>query len=186
MAALLYAQTADAATIENDSVDFTDVYTNPYPGKSFAHGLTFTHWAGEDSWLSYLDWVNPGELIAMGGDLGRSIDREVGKEFIGLSVTIKKDDQPLTTYSFDKEGALLSVARWKEGRIESTISGEEFLSGLDDAEKYKQFIEELEQVVIKDKPPAPSKSQPRYIRSPDGMLLDTNTGRTMWGPGFKG
>ena len=150
IAAILTAKSADASAFNNDAVDVTDAYTNPHSGKSIAHALTFSHWFGEDSIASYFDYINPGELIAFGGDVGRAIDREREKEYLGLFVTIKKDGQPLSTYSFDKEGTLLSVGRWEGGRLTSVVGGEEFLRSLDNPEGYRTFIQELEQVVIKD------------------------------------
>lgn len=70
------------------SITVEDVYTNPYPGPSVANYLTMTQYVGEDSPLSYIDWINPGELVALGGDYGRHLSREWGKELLGHIITI--------------------------------------------------------------------------------------------------
>ncbi len=92
-----------------DDAEAHAIYEDKYPGKSIANYLTVTHYAGEDSWLSYLDWINPGELIALGGDIGRDWDRERTKELRGLVFNLKGRDGSIQTYEMDPEGVLLRV-----------------------------------------------------------------------------
>ncbi|MES0491491.1 MAG: hypothetical protein ABUK01_15965 [Leptospirales bacterium] len=72
-----------------------------------ANALTFTYWAGEDSWMSYLDWVNPLELVAVGGDFGRNLDRENTKILKLLVFNIMTKDGVKQTYEMNPEGELL-------------------------------------------------------------------------------
>jgi hypothetical protein len=85
------------------------IYEDKYPGESFANYLTVTHYSGEDSWLSYLDWVNPLELIAIGGDMGRNWDRERTKELKAIVLNRVAKDGSRQTYELDAEGRLARV-----------------------------------------------------------------------------
>ncbi|WP_437186746.1 hypothetical protein SH668x_000098 [Planctomicrobium sp. SH668] len=127
LATLLLSSGADAAIDSDFSVSVTETYTNPYPGPSIANACTFSYWCGEDSWLALADWVNPGELLAMGGDVGREISRQIEKELIGYVVTIRdKNGVPALSISFDADGTVLSIALWQDGEIIETYSEEEF------------------------------------------------------------
>ncbi|MBV6501892.1 MAG: hypothetical protein CJBNEKGG_04433 [Prosthecobacter sp.] len=105
-------------TGDQAGVELVEVYTNPYPGPSIANGLTATYWFGPDSVMSYLDWINPGELIAMGGDYGRELSREQEKELIGFSLTISECGKPAWTFGFDANGKLTSSAEWVDGKLQ--------------------------------------------------------------------
>ena len=145
------------------NVEINDVFTNPYPGESVAHALTVSYWAGEDSLISLLDWINPGELIAMGGDVGRDWDREREKQYLGTTMTITKDGSPLVSYVFGTAGDLLSVNYWKKNGdvsvVDSTIDAATFFTKLEDSGFYKKFIEELENVQIVPIEPELSRSE---------------------------
>jgi hypothetical protein len=93
----------------SEDADAMAIYEDKYPGKSFANYLTVTQYAGEDSWLSYLDWVNPLELVAIGGDLGRDWDRERTKELKALIFTRQGPNGTIQTYELDPEGQLVKV-----------------------------------------------------------------------------
>lgn len=92
-----------------DDVEAMAIYEDKYPGPSVAHNLTIRKHVAKDSWLRHLDWVNPGELIALGGDLGRMLDRERSKELKALVFTRKAPDGTTQTYELDPEGQLLRV-----------------------------------------------------------------------------
>lgn len=85
------------------------IYEDKYPGKTVARYLTVTHYVGEDSWLSYLDWINPGELVAIGGDLGRDWDRERTKELKALVFNRQLPDGSRQSYEVSPEGTLMRV-----------------------------------------------------------------------------
>jgi hypothetical protein len=102
----------DKYTIEVD-----EVYSNPLPGVSWLSGLTFTYWAGEDSVLSYCDWVNPGDLIATGAEIGREIDRYRFRELIGIILTISKNGSPFMAVTLDKDGNIVSVSEFRDGDV---------------------------------------------------------------------
>ena len=121
MIGLVGATTANELDAQGTGVEFSEVYTNPYPGPSKANMLTVSHWAGEDSVLSYLDWINPGELVAMAGDAGRYIDREIDKELVGFSVTVIQCNKPLYSFGFDTDGRLISSGEWREGVLEPAM-----------------------------------------------------------------
>jgi len=93
----------------SDDVEALAIYEDKYPGPSLANALTFTHWAGEDSWMSYLDWVNPLELVAIGGDFGRNLDRERTKILKLLVFNTITKDRVRQTYEMNPEGELLRV-----------------------------------------------------------------------------
>jgi hypothetical protein len=126
--ALATSENANGGEVEVDGdtygvSDVSAVYTDPYPGQSFAHGATFTYWAGEDSWLSYADWVNPCQWIAIGGDIGRSIDREKAKKLIGISITLTKNSVPDATVNLDPNGELVSIGYWNDdGEIGDVVT----------------------------------------------------------------
>lgn len=130
LAALFAAATSEDAsagdiTLDGDKYAISDVsavYSDPYPGDSVFHALTISYWAGEDSWLSSADWVNPCEWMAMGGDLGRAADRELWKELIGVSVTITKNGTPFATVNVDPEGELISVGFWNGGKLADVLT----------------------------------------------------------------
>src|SRR5215218_4676126 len=85
------------------------IYEDKYPGQSVANYLTVTKYVGEDSWLSYIDWINPLELVAIGGDIGRNWDRERTKELKGLVFTQAGRDGSVQTYEMDPDGILVRV-----------------------------------------------------------------------------
>jgi hypothetical protein len=93
----------------SEDADALAIYEDKYPGKSIANYLTITKYAGEDSWLSYLDWVNPLELIAIGGDIGRDWDRERTKELKSLLFTREGPNGTIQTYELNPEGELVKV-----------------------------------------------------------------------------
>jgi RHS repeat-associated protein len=132
MAAAIAASAGSAAQAAGDySLDITEVYSNPYPGDSIAHALTLSYWCGEDSWLSYGDWLNPFELVAISGDFGRAIDREMGKELIGHTITVRDEQgQPLKSFTFSPNGELMSVANWNGTEIGEVIKGLDYLNSL--------------------------------------------------------
>jgi hypothetical protein len=75
--------------------------------------------------------VNPFELVAIGGDIGRAIDRETSKELIGYTITVRDESgQPLKSFSLGTDGGLVSVADWKNGDISGVTSGEDYLNSL--------------------------------------------------------
>lgn len=92
--------------------------------------------------LRHLDWVNPGELIALGGDIGRALDREMSKELVGFAVTTfnKTEDgqTPNTTFTFDKAGELQTVSTWKDGKVAETISGEDYFKRAEEERKRRE------------------------------------------------
>lgn len=147
--AVLLGNEANAQTLNEKFIEINAIYSDPYPGQSIAHALTFTYWAGEDSYLSYLDWINPGELVALGGDLGRSIDREISKELIGITLTTKNNDEsPLRTYGFDLDGNLVSVSTWDNGEIVDRVDGEQFLDSLEsNSAEFEKIKGELERAL---------------------------------------
>jgi hypothetical protein len=111
-----------------DSTEAMAIYEDKYPGKSVANYLTVTHYVGEESWLSYLDWVNPLELIAIGGDIGRAIDRELSKELKAIVFTRVTPNGTKQSYELDPGGNLVRViAVSKEGK-EKRLSADEFYS----------------------------------------------------------
>jgi hypothetical protein len=82
--------------------------------------------------LSYVDWANPLELVAIGGDIGRASDREVFKELLGYTVTFSDNNgTPVRSFTFDPDRELLSVADWTEGETLDVIAGDDFLKQLD-------------------------------------------------------
>ena len=63
--------------------------------------------------MSYIDWVNPFELVALGGDVGRSINRELSKELIGYLVTIRDENgAPIMTVAIGPDGEPISESPW--------------------------------------------------------------------------
>ncbi len=124
---------ADAGMIGDYEVEATAVYTNPKPGRSIFNAWTVGYWCGEDSTAAWLDWINPLELAAMGADAGRWIDRQMQKEFIGVTLTLStKDGSPLRSYSFGVNGGLQSVGIWKDERIVNNYFGDHYLRILED------------------------------------------------------
>jgi Domain of unknown function (DUF4157) len=93
----------------SEEAEATAIYEDKYPGQSIANYLTVTKYAGEDSWLSYIDWVNPLELVAIGGDIGRNWDRERTKELKGLVFSQAGRDGSVQTYEMDPDGILVRV-----------------------------------------------------------------------------
>lgn len=93
----------------SEAADAFAIYDDKYPGKSIANYLTITQYAGDDSWLSYLDWINPLELIAIGGDIGRELDRERTKELKSLIFTREGPNGTIQTYELDPAGKLIKV-----------------------------------------------------------------------------
>lgn len=135
------------------NVEMRSIYSNPYPGKSIAHNLTLTHHLGDDSLGSYLDYFNPGEYIAFAGDIGRTIDREIGKEFLGTAITITDEKKPVITFEFNKEGSLGSVLfHDKDGHV-TTMDSQSFYHELDNNSSFRQeFLGYISNVTIEQKP----------------------------------
>lgn len=101
---------------EASDIEITEVYGDPYPGQSVFNGLTATYWCGEESLVSYVDWVNPFELAAIGADVGRSMDRELWKELLGYTITIKDDDgNPMISIAIGPDGEPISQTPWNNG-----------------------------------------------------------------------
>lgn len=66
---------------------------------------------------SYLYWVNPGELLAIAGDVRRSIDRELVKELLGYTITIKDEHgAPLVSITLGPNGEPISQTLWIDGK----------------------------------------------------------------------
>ncbi len=114
----------------SEDVEAMEVYEDKYPGKSVANYLTVTQYAGEDSWLSYLDWINPLELIAIGGDIGRDLDRERTKELKAIVVNRVTDDGTVQTYELDPEGELIRVIVVKPDGKQKILSADEYYTFL--------------------------------------------------------
>ena len=93
----------------SENAEALAIYDDKYPGQSVANYLTVTKYAGEDSWLSYIDWINPFELVAIGGDIGRNWDRERTKKLQGLVFSQVGRDGSIQTYEMDPDGNLLRV-----------------------------------------------------------------------------
>ena len=101
------------------------IYNNPYPGPSVAHYLTVSKYVGDDSILSCLDWINPGDLVAVGGDIGREISRQMSKALIGVALTVSENGKPVLTITFDNQsGDIKKIALWQCGELVQTIEGE--------------------------------------------------------------
>jgi hypothetical protein len=114
LAATLLAMNPDST--EASDIDITEVYGDAYPGKSVFNGLTATYWCGEESLVSYVDWLNPLELAAIGADVGRSMDRERWKELIGYTITIKDGNgSPLISIAIGPDGEPISQTPWNNG-----------------------------------------------------------------------
>jgi hypothetical protein len=110
----------------SEDVDAMVIYEDKYPGKSVANYLTVTQYAGKDSWLSYLDWVNPLELIAIGGDLGRDWDRERTKELKALIFTRQGPNGTIQTYELDPEGQLVKVYVQGPSGVKKEFTAQEY------------------------------------------------------------
>lgn len=92
-----------------DDAEAMAVYEDKYPGRTFAKYLTVTEYVGEDSWLRHLDWINPGELLAIGGDIGRDYDRERTKKLKALVFNRQTPNGAKQTYELSPEGKLVRV-----------------------------------------------------------------------------
>jgi len=114
----------------SEDVEAMEVYEDKYPGKSIANYLTVTKYVGEDSWLSYLDWVNPGELLAIGGDIGRGWDRERTKELKALVFNRVTADGTVQTYELNPEGELVRVILVKPDGKQKILSADEYYTFL--------------------------------------------------------
>ena len=114
----------------SEDVEAMEVYEDKYPGKSVANYLTVTHYVGEDSWLSYLDWINPLELIAIGGDIGRDLDKEVTKAAKAIVVNRVTIDGTVQTYELDPEGELVRVIVVKPDGKQKILSADEYYTFL--------------------------------------------------------
>jgi hypothetical protein len=114
----------------SEDVEAMEIYEDKYPGESVAHYLTITKYAGEDSWLSYLDWINPFELVAIGGDLGRTWDRERTKELKALVFSRVAPDGTIQTYELNPEAELVRVILVRPGGQQKTLSAEDYYTFL--------------------------------------------------------
>ncbi len=132
LGALILDSTTDAEGQPRDGVDVALVYSDPWPGQSLANALTFTYWCGEDSVVSYLDWVNPLETVALAGDIGRWMGRELDKELIGYIVTLQNSGgAPSVSFTLGVNGELISVAIWNGGSDPNVLSAEEYFAALE-------------------------------------------------------
>jgi RHS repeat-associated protein len=126
LAALAQSSRADAGALR---VEAQAIYSDPLPGKSPVTFLTVSAWVGEENAARHIDWINPAELLAVGGDMVRDIERDIRADFIGSTVTVSDDiGNPIRTFTFDKDGVLQTVAFWKTryNEIERTIAAEEY------------------------------------------------------------
>jgi hypothetical protein len=114
----------------SEDVDAMAIYEDKYPGESKMNHLTVTQYVGEDSWLSYLDWINPGELLAIGGDIGRDWDRERTKELRALMLTRVTDDGSRQTYELDPDAVLQRVIVVSATGQQKELSAEEYFEFL--------------------------------------------------------
>jgi len=106
----------DPNSTEGSNIEITEIYGDPYPGQSVFNGLTATYWCGDESLVSYVDWLNPFELAAMGADAGRSMDRESWKELLGYTITLKGDDgNPQISIAIGPDGEPISQTLWTNG-----------------------------------------------------------------------
>jgi RHS repeat-associated protein len=133
-AAMVVGASDAVASAECDYVVHVDsVYDDPRPGPSALNALTFSYWAGEDSWLALADWVNPLELAAAAGDGARWIDRQIESTLLGVTVTVsRRDGGPIATYALDVNGNLVSVGRWNESGELSVQQSWDYLKSIDD------------------------------------------------------
>ena len=112
----------------SESAEAMAIYEDKYPGQSVAHYLTVTKYVGKDSWLSYIDYVNPAELVAIGGDIGRNWDRERTKELRALVFNQVGRDGSVQTYEMDPEGVLLRViVKSKTGEVKEMTAEDFFI-----------------------------------------------------------
>ena len=120
------------------------IYEDKYPGPTAARYLTVTHYVGEDSWLSYLDWINPGELVAIGGDLGRDWDRERTKELKALVFNRQLADGSRQSYEVRPEGTLVRVIAVSSTGVRKEMTADEFYEFLAEhaAPNYEAPIED--------------------------------------------
>ncbi len=98
-----------AAIFFSDQLEAKAIYIDKYPAKSFWNYLTVTQYVGEDHWLSSIDWINPLEILAIAGDIGLDVDRELAKElkYIVFNTTTPKGHK--LTYEFYPDGRLNRV-----------------------------------------------------------------------------
>ena len=137
------------------SIDITEVYSDPKPGQSIVHGLTASYWAGENSWLSYLDWLNPAELDAVIADGFRAIEREMQKKLLGYTITVRdKEQEPIVSFNFSPDGELKSVVKWKDGVMQEPITAEAYFASLETkdarAERQRQAASAAHEVAQKE------------------------------------
>ncbi len=158
----------------SEDVEALEIYDDKYPGKSIANYLTVTKYVGEDSWLSYLDWVNPLELIAIGGDIGRDKDRERTKELKAIVFNRIAADGTIQTYELDLEGQLVRVIIVKPGGQQKTLSAEEYYTFL-----AKNAVKSSPEPVIQD-----GTKHPNYASTFDAEYRIYNS-KQGWGWDFK-
>lgn len=101
------------------------MYRNETSSTSGFRALTFEEHFG-DSWISYLDWVNPFEAMAAGAEAIRAVQREIDSEMIGIIVTVKQEGAPSESYTFDVDGKLLSVGFWKKDALDLVLTADAF------------------------------------------------------------
>ncbi len=135
----------EASELDDYEFDVTATYTNPYPGRSVFNAWTFSYWCGDDSWLGWtLDFLNPLEVVAMGADAGRWLDRAMSKELLGVTLSVsKRGGPPIISYSFDPEGNLVSVAEWKDASVRDRFSGEQYLEWLESGVRDDPLLKSL-------------------------------------------
>jgi hypothetical protein len=138
----------------SEEADAMVIYEDKYPGKSVANYLTITQYAGKDSWLSHLDWINPLELIAIGGDIGRDWDRERTKEMKALLFTREGPNGTIQTYELDPEGQLIKVYVQGHGGEKKEFTAQEYYELLGNA---------VEGTAVENEPPlADGTTDPNY------------------------
>jgi hypothetical protein len=122
----------------SEEAQATAVYEDKYPGQSIAHYLTVTQYVGEDHWLSYLDWVNPLELVAIGGDIGRGLDRERTKELEALILALPGKNGGMVHYVLDPTGQLTRVVAISSDGKERRFTPDEYFQMLANASSASQ------------------------------------------------
>ena len=131
-------------------LDVAAVYTNPRAGETIFKAWTFSYWAGDNSALSYLDWVNPLELAVLGAEAGRWLDRQLEKELVGITLTLsKKNGPPIRSYTFDPQGQLVSVAYWQDGSIHDRYTAQQYFRFIRTGDIKDRVFESLSQWVAK-------------------------------------
>lgn len=71
-------------------------------------------------------------MLAVAGDCGRAVDREISKELIGYTLTFRdKDEKPVKSFTLDTNGELISAADWTSEGIGKVTPGADYLRELE-------------------------------------------------------